>query len=50
MDVRAVYMNFHEFIPDSKEGLVSGPRSLFEDVVGDAISDPAWTSDDDGTE
>ena len=42
-------MDFHELIPDSKEGLVSGPRSLFEDVVRDAVSDPSWTGDDDGT-
>ena len=42
-------MYFHEFIPDSKKGIVLGPGSLFKDIVRDAISDPAWTGDDDGT-
>lgn len=47
VNVRTVHMYFYEFIPDRKEGLVSGPCSFFKDVIHNAILDPAWTSNDD---
>ena len=50
MDVGAVHMYFNKFVPDTKKGLISRPCSLFEDVVHDAILDPAWAGDDDNPE
>lgn len=46
--MRTVHMNFDEFVPDTKEGLISGSCGLFEDMIHDTILDPAWTGDDDG--
>lgn len=45
--MRAVHVYFDEFVPGSKKDLVSGSRSLFENIVRHTIPDPARTGDDD---
>jgi len=47
--VRTIHVYFDELVPDRKKSLVSGPRSLFENVVRHAIPDPARAGDNDGS-